>query len=242
MAPVREVRDFLTAALYEPVPRDHTESDVAFRRRRIVSVITLLVGMSLLAYSLRIPPGDPRFYPATLALAASYIVGAFLSGQLHLGYARRRLKGTGRPIVQSLALGVLLLGLFIAGSVVVAQFPVLRDPVEELLDHARFGSLPLVLAITVVNGIAEELFYRGALYAAVGRRHSLAVTTVVYTVVSAAAGIPLLALAAAVVGIVVGLQRRVTGGILGPIITHLTWSVGMLFLLPPALSFFGRLT
>ncbi|WP_307785203.1 hypothetical protein [Janibacter melonis] len=33
-----------------------------------------------------------------------------------------------------------------------------------------------------------------------------------------------------------GLQRRVTGGVLGPIITHLTWSLGMLFLLPPTLD------
>ena len=46
------------------------------------------------------------------------------------------------------------------------------------------------------------------------------------------AGIPLLVLAAAILGLVVGLQRRVTGGILGPTITHLTWSLGMLFLLP----------
>ena len=54
--------------------------------------------------------------------------------------------------------------------------------------------------------------------------------------VTAAAGIPLLVLAAALLGLVVGLQRRVTGGILGPIITHLTWSLGMLFLLPPVLN------
>lgn len=241
LAPVREVSAFLTAALYDPVPRDHAESDAAFLRRRIVAGLTLVVGVALLAWSLRIPPGDSRFYGATLALAASYVVGSFASGRLHLGYAHRRHEGTGRPFVQSLVLGVLLLGLFIAGSVVVAQIPFLRRPVEELLDHARFGSLPLVLLITVVNGIAEELFYRGALYAAVGRRHAVAVTTVIYTLVTAAAGIPLLALAAAVLGLVVGLQRRVTGGILGPIITHLVWSVGMLFLLGPALEFFGGL-
>ena len=43
----------------------------------------------------------------------------------------------------------------------------------------------------------------------------------------------------AIVGLVVGLQRRVTGGILGPIITHLTWSQGMLFLLPHVLGAAG---
>ena len=54
-----------------------------------------------------------------------------------------------------------------------------------------------------------------------------------------ASGIPLLVLAAAVLGLVVGLQRRVTGGILGPIVTHLTWSLGMLVLLPHALAAFA---
>jgi membrane protease YdiL (CAAX protease family) len=64
----------------------------------------------------------------------------------------------------------------------------------------------------------------------------VAATTVVYALVTAAAGIPLLVLAAALVGLVVAFQRRVTGGILGPIVTHLTWSLGMLFLLPPVLD------
>jgi membrane protease YdiL (CAAX protease family) len=45
--------------------------------------------------------------------------------------------------------------------------------------------------------------------------------------------------AGAVLGLVVGLQRRVTGGILGPAITHVTWSLGMLFLLPGVLSTFS---
>ena len=89
------------------------------------------------------------------------------------GVATRR----ARAVVQSLALGALLLGLFMAGAVVVAQVPVLRDPVQELLDHAVYGSLAVVTLITMVNGIAEELYFRGALYAAVGRRHAVAVTT-----------------------------------------------------------------
>ena len=31
--PIREVRSFVRAALVVPVPRDHRESDAAFRRR-----------------------------------------------------------------------------------------------------------------------------------------------------------------------------------------------------------------
>ena len=56
---------------------------------------------------------------------------------------------------------------------------------------------------------------------------------------TAASGIPLLVLAGLLLGLVTGLQRRVTGGILGPIITHLTWSMGMLFILPKLLETLG---
>ena len=237
--PVTEVQSFVRAALVTPVPRDHTESDRAFRRRRLVAVVTLAVGAVTLALALRIRPGDPLFYPATIGLAAVWAVGALLSGPLHLGSARTRSNTLGRPVVQSLALGVLLLGLFLAGAVVLARVPALRDPVQGLLDHARLGSLALVLVITAMNGVAEELYFRGALYAGIGRRHAVAVTTVVYAVTTAGAGVPMLVLAAAVVGLVTGLQRRVTGGVLGPIITHLTWSLGMLLLLPPALDLFS---
>ena len=128
-------------------------------------------------------------------------------------------------VVQSLALGALLLVVFLAGSVLVARVPLLRDPVQELLDHARYGSLGVVALITVVNGVAEELYFRGALYAGVGRRHAVAVTTVVYALVTATSAIPLLVFAAAVVGVVVGLQRRVTGGILGPIVLGLVGGI-----------------
>ena len=67
----------------------------------------------------------------------------------------------------------------------------------------------------------------------------MTISTLVYTLVTAAAGIPLLVLAAALLGVVAGLQRRVTGGMLGPVVTHLTWSLGMLFLLPVVLDAAG---
>ncbi len=235
--PVREVGDFIRAALVEPVVRDHTESDAAFHRRRLVALTTLLVGAVVLGFALRIQPGDPMFYLATFGLAAVWATGALASGPLHLGRAHTRAGGEdARPIVQSLTLGGLLLVLFLAGAVVVAHIPVLRNPVQHLLDHARLGSLALVALLTAVNAVAEELYFRGALYSAVGRRHAVAITTVVYALTTAGAGIPLLVLAAGLLGLLTALQRRVTGGILGPVITHLTWSLGMLFLLPAVLS------
>ena len=53
-----------------------------------------------------------------------------------------------------------------------------------------------------------------------------------YTVATLATGNVMLAFAAILLGAVVGLQRRASGGILAPILTHVTWSVTMLFALP----------
>ena len=83
----------------------------------------------------------------------------------------------------------------------------------------------------MVNGIAEELFFRGAMYAAIPR-HQVVITTVAYTVATLATGNVMLGFAAILLGVVVGLQRRATGGILAPILTHLVWSVAMLYALP----------
>ncbi|KRC88645.1 abortive infection protein [Terrabacter sp. Root85] len=233
--PVTELRAFVNAALIEKVDRDHRDPDDVFRRRQVVVALTFVVGTAVLAWALRITPGDPLFYVATLALAAVWLVGALLSGPLHAGMGHTRRGEKARPIVQSLVLGVLLLVLFLVGALVVARIPVLREPVDQLLDHARFGAFTAVLAITFVNGVVEELYFRGALYAALPR-HQVTLTTLLYALTTVGSGIPLLVLAAAVIGLVTALQRRVTGGFLGPIITHVVWSTGMLLLLPPALE------
>ncbi len=228
---------FLDAALVRRVPRDHVESDAAFRRRRVVVAITAACGAALLWASFRIPPGDRRFYLATLILALVWAVGSLASGPLHLGWAHTRDgERLRRPVMQSLALGALAVGVFSAGALLVARVPVLRDSLNEVLDHARFGALPIVAAITVVNGLAEELFFRGALFAAIGRRHPVAISTALYTFTTVFSLNLMLVFAAAVLGLLVGAQRRVTGGVLGPVITHVTWSLSMVLILPPLIS------
>jgi membrane protease YdiL (CAAX protease family) len=235
--PVRELRRFLRASLLERVPRDHWETDEVIRRRRVVSAITLVGGAVLLGMSLSLPPGDDRFYVYTVLLALTWVVGAFASGKMYLGRAHtRRGDGYAVPVVQSLVLASLLLGVFLAGAVVVAQIPPLRAPVDAVLDFARFGSLPIVAGITVLNGLAEELFFRGAVFSAVPPRHQILVATLLYMLVTLASGNLMLVFAAAVLGAVVALQRRVTGGVLAPMITHVVWSSGMLFVLPPLLG------
>ncbi|HSK33952.1 MAG TPA: CPBP family intramembrane glutamic endopeptidase, partial [Propionicimonas sp.] len=193
-----------------------------------------------MAWTLRISPGDPALYAATLALGTTWVVGALLSGKLHLGSGNTRSGNPdSRAIMQSLLLGVLLVALFLAGAVVVAAVPALSDPLLGLLGYARMSVLPVLVGLLFLNAVAAELFFRGGLYAATGGQHAVLITTFVFALSTVATGIPILVVGAAVLGAVVGLQRRVTGGVLGPIITHVTWLTGMVLLLPAALTFWS---
>ncbi|WP_333619981.1 CPBP family intramembrane glutamic endopeptidase [Dietzia sp.] len=95
----------------------------------------------------------------------------------------------------------------------------------------------LIAVITAANGVSEELFYRGAVYSTLAKRCPVLVSAAIYTAVIATAGIPLLTFAGFVLGLVTAVQRRCTGGILAPAITHVAWSMTMLFALGPLLDF-----
>ncbi|GAB3308513.1 CPBP family intramembrane metalloprotease [Epidermidibacterium keratini] len=237
MQPLLATRSFLQRALFD-TPQDTPRlSTRALTWARIVSVVALIAGGALLAIALHIRPGDGLFYPVTLGVAAVWAAAGIAGGGLRRGVA---VSGRGRkisPAGQGAVLGIALLAIFLVGAVVVAQIPLLRGPVDGLLDHARFGALPAVLAVTVVTGLAEELFFRGTLYDAVPSRLAVPVTTLLYAVVTSVSGVPLLIFASLILGSVTALQRRATGGQLGPMITHIVWSAGMLLLLPPVLDY-----
>lgn len=222
----------LRPALIEKVPRDHLQPDQAFRRRRLVVAVVLVLGTVLLGVSLSVRPGDPSFYWLTVGLAAVWLVGGLASGPLHLGRiaVRGRLR---RPVITPIAIGLAFVAIFVLGALVVREIGPLADYTQRVLALARRGSLPLLLLVTVLDGITEEVFFRGALYAAIGNRHPVLISTVVYAIATVATGNPMLVFAALTLGAVLGLQRRASGGLLAPVLTHLTWSVSMLLVLPP---------
>lgn len=221
----------LAPALIDQVPRDHTQSLQAFRRRRAVAAVVLLAGSTALGFALSVRPGADSFYAWTFGVAAIWLVGGLASGPLHLGYIPFR-GSLRRPVVTPVVIGLVASGIFVAGSLVVREIGPARDYIVNLLAHARRGSLTLVTLVTVANGIAEEVFFRGAVFAAIGRRRPVIISTVIYTAATVATGNPTLVFAAATLGLVLALQRRASGGILAPILTHVTWSVVMLFTLP----------
>ena len=224
--------DQLRTALLDRRPTNPDEASSVVKRRRIVVVVFLVFGAVLLALSLSSKPGDSIFYVYTLALAGVWVVGAALSRPLHLGRVTWR-GHRRRPVITGLGVGVGLGLFFVVGGLVVREIPPIRDLIAGVFEYATAGNLALVVAIALVNGIAEELFFRGALYSALGKYYPVVYSTIIYIVVTLASGNPMLGFAAILLGLVCALERRATGGVLAPMLTHVAWTAIILLALPP---------
>ncbi len=223
----------LPSWLVEKVPRDHREPDEAFgRRRRVVTGVTA-AGAGLLGVSLSTEPGSWQFYASSAGVAATWVVGGFASGPLHLGHMQTRDDQLRRPVLAPVLTGVVAFGVFYGCAFVVRQIPVLDRAICSVLTYADEGDDRLVLLTTLANGAAEEVFFRGALYAAIGLEHPVALSTVAYALATVPTRNPALVLAASAMGTLFAAQRRASGGIQAPVLTHLTWSTLMLRYLPP---------
>jgi uncharacterized protein len=210
----------------------HHEPPSTVRRRRIVVVIVLVLGAAVLSFALRRHPGEPSFYWLSLALAVVWAIGSFASGPLHLGGVCWRGRNQ-RPVISGTVVGLLLGGVFVLGGLVAREIPAISELITQVLRYTDQGSWRLTMAVALVAAVAEELFYRGALYSALGRRYPVLISTVVYIVATLASGNLMLGFAAIFLGTVCALERRATGGVLAPILTHFVWSLVVLLALPP---------
>ena len=215
------------------VPRNQTESDVAFAHRRRVVARVAGGGAGMLGLSFSSEPGSRRFYVLTLGVASTWLVGGLRCGPLHLGWVRTGEHRCRRTVIAPVAAGVAAFGAFYGAALVARRIPLLSGAITSALRYASRGSDPLVLLTTLANGVAEELFFRGAVFDAVGERHAISASTAVYMLATAATRNPALVLASGAMGVLFGMQRRASGGIQAPIVTHLTWSSLMLRYLPP---------
>lgn len=225
------VRDEFHRALTN-VAVPHHEPPSIVRRRRIVVAVTVVIGAVVLGFSLRRVPGQSSFYWLTLALAAVWIGGALVSGPLHLGGINWRGRNQ-RPVITGTTVGLLLGGLFVLGAAIAREIPPVAELITRVLQFAHHGSLPLVAVITLINAIAEEMFYRGALYTALGRHYPVTISTILYIGATMASGNLMLGFAALVLGTVCAFERRATGGVLAPMLTHFMWGLIMVLALPP---------
>jgi uncharacterized protein len=210
----------------------HHEPPSIVRHRRIVVAIVLLLGATALGLALRRHPGESSFYRLTLALAAVWALGAFASGPLHLGGICWRGRNQ-RPVITGTVVGLVLGAVFVLGGLIAREIPAVSEPITRVLQLTDQGSWRLMMTIALVGGIAEELFYRGALYTALGRHQPALVSTIVYVAATLASGNPMLGFAAIILGTVCAWERRATGGVLAPILTHFVWTLVVLLALPP---------
>ena len=229
----RRLSGQLPMPLTHVVPVEHAETAAVVRRRKRVVAGVSVAGAALLGASLSTKPGSKGFYAATLSVAGVWTAGGLLSGPLHLGWIQSRDEQLRRPVVTPIATGVGAFGFFYACALVARRIPLLDNAISRVLVFAEEGNDPLVLLTTLANGLGEEVFFRGAMYAALGDRHPVLSSTAVYALSTTTTRNPALVLAAGVMGTLFGFQRRASNGLQAPVITHLTWSTLMVRFLPP---------
>lgn len=200
---------------------------------KAVTLATGVFGTALLGRSLSSKPDSNEFYALTAGVAGTWVAGSIATGPIPLVGEQARQHAVRELAIKPVAIGAGLFGAFYLAAFVAQRIPRLDRALTNVLDYAEKGSTPLVVGTTVANAIAEEIFFRGRLYAFVQPRRAAAVSTAGYVLTTTATRNPALVVAAAVMGTVFAFQRRVTGGVLAPAITHATWAVLMVRYLPP---------
>jgi len=189
------------------------------------------VGTSLLALSLSAKGDDPVFYALTLGLAGTWAAAALASGPVPAGavFTRPGFRSIAEPVLSGLGTFALSYG----AARLSRRSPLLNRAISSVLGYVDTGPTSLVVLTACVNGIAEELFFHGAVWDEAGPQWPVGKTAVVYTASTAATRNPALVIAAAATSLVFGQQRRQSGGVVAPALSHVLWSVLMLTVLPP---------
>lgn len=213
----------MTATAPNPDP-----SWVVDRRTQAVVFATAVLGAVLLALTINHGDNTVRFVLTAAALASVWVTGfALVKGW------RRHFRTEWAPdLVWGLAIGLASFLVFVAGAWVVRRVGVMEGALDDVFARADAQPRGWVIAVALVNGVAEELFFRGALMDAITPRRAVVVSTLIYVAVTVAGGNIALALAAALMGVVWAVARQRTASLVTPIVIHLTWSLLMITALP----------
>jgi membrane protease YdiL (CAAX protease family) len=172
------------------------------------------------------------------ALAAVAVAAIGLSLWALGPRARRLFAIDARGVVVALALGVVLVVVTHGAFQLAARVsPSFAASVRELYASVEVGASPLVLlGLTIIVVIGEELVWRGVVVDLVGTGRSRAVvgatSVIAYVLPQLAAATPVLVVAAAMLGTVFVAQRLRTGRVIDPLLSHGVWS-GSLFIVVP---------
>ena len=151
--------------------------------RRSVIAAVLVVGAVVLSIDLRLPQGSTEFLVLGVALALVWSTPTLLFGP---SGGRGRSGPWGDLALGALGGGVMY-GVFVAGQAIGEHISWLDGPIRHILDKADAGPSVLITLVAMVNGVAEELFFRGSLTDALDPRRPRAhvIAFVTYVVVTA---------------------------------------------------------
>ncbi len=201
-------------------------------RRRVIAAATSIGGAGLLGISLSTKADSPEFYALTLGLAGTWTAGALAVGPLEPGRTQNLRDALRRQVAGPVLTGAGTFGLFYGAAWLARYIPPLNRAIGSALHYADHGSSRLVPITAGANAVAEELFFRGALWSLVEESSPIVKTTLAYSATIVATRNPALVLAGTATSVIFGLQRRASGGFLAPALAHLTWSQLMLRYLP----------
>jgi uncharacterized protein len=191
-----------------------------------------LTGTGLLGASLSTKPGSRKFYALTFSVAGTWLIGGLAVEPLDWNSVRGTQRSFRELVAVPVLTGVAAFGAFFGAALVARRIPVLNEALISVLNYSERGTDSLVLLTTLANGVAEEVFFRGSLFSALGSPYPAAASTGAYMLTTCATRNPALVIAAGVMGTVFAAQRRSSGGLLAPILTHVTWSALVLRYLP----------
>src|SRR6476646_9879699 len=166
-------------------PRSHREPDDACRHRLTAVAGLCVAGAGLLGASFSTKPGSAPFYALSLSAAGTWLICGLQTGSVHFGCeqaAPHRFRAVAAPI----ATGAAAFGVFYGAARIARHIPLLNEAISSVLRYAQKGSDPLVMLTALANGVGEEVFFRGAVFAAFGDRHAVLASTAIYVLAATA--------------------------------------------------------
>ncbi len=206
-----------------------TETDAAHSRADAAIAVAVVAGTAVLGATLAVRAGSIAFSALGIVLACIWIVGSVVAGPPPL---RAATPAVVVNVVGALLLGGAIFGAFVAAKAVADHIPLLGHSAADVLGHARAGATGVVLFIALLNAVGEEMFFRGTLQSRLGPRRGELWAILIYAAVTIATLNLALVMAAVALGSVLAVERRLSGGVLAPVVTHLTWSTLVILFLP----------
>lgn len=204
----------------------------------VLAEVTLLAGPVALRLAFAATEGSESVGTASAFAASSLLLAAIWTAG---GVAVIAVSGPdpgavtaprGRAALLALGAGAAFALACLGGGLVLDAWGPTRPWIAHALGTASAAPLGVVLAVALLAGAGEEVFFRLALCRLMTGRARWIVPTALYALATVATGNPGLVLVAIPLGLVATALWSATGRWVGPLIVHALWSLTMVGLFP----------